>query len=454
MNDQMMLRVGASRMVLEYPEGFFPHKSFRGRYFTGSHDDLRVRAIYLEHADVKALLISLELGDIGNQWLEDLSAATGVPAENIFLTVTHTHSAPHVHATIREDVIDQEQDDVFAAMCRDKTLACAKEAVQKARPARMDYVTGMCDMNCNRVYKCVGPEAPDVPYIQAHNPHGPSDKTLEIVRFTGEDGKAIAYLVNYPIHSIVTFYQTWTYEDSMLVSSDLAGNMTTYVEQRCDPDAVVMYTMSAAGDQIPKYIGNHRTFERNGKIGWEYYGRDASFALNDAQASAFGREVLYWMDMLQGSFQPADISVAHTTMHPMGKVEGWNMSETSFTEEVKADGNSYAAQYKEVAVKDFHYTPTQKLDVTMGLLKIGPLNFVLFPAELVCSLGAQIKQASEEILGGHSIVITQCNGAFSYICDSHGYEEKTFEAIASHFMPGVEHMLVESVREMAQKLKQ
>lgn len=446
------LKVGTSKDILRYPEGFFPHKSFRGRYFTGCHDDLHVKAIYLENGIEKALMISLELGDIGKQWLPDLSEATGIPAEHIFLSVTHTHSAPHVHATIREDVIDQKQDDQFVELCHETVLECAKKAVADARLAQVDWKSGTCDLNCNRDYKCVGPKAPSVPYIQAQNPHGISDKNLDVIRFRDMEGKAIAYIVNYAIHSIVTFYQTWTYEDSMLVSSDLAGNAMTYVEERLDTDANVMFTMAAAGDQIPKYIGNHRTFGKDGAIDWEYYGRDASFKLNDAQAAAFGREILSLIDEMDGGDEEVEIAAVSRTIRPMGKVEGWNTTEKSFTEEVKSDGNSYAAQYKEVYVPGFQYTPTEPLEVTLYMLRVGTLNFVLVPAELVCSIGADIKAAVSEKLDGHTVVVTQCNGAFSYICDAYGYQEMTFEAVASHFMPGAQDVLVDAVRSMAEEL--
>ncbi len=450
--NQKQLKVGAARMTLGYPEEFFPHKSFRGRYFTGVHDDLHARAIYIESTD-KTLIVSLELGDIGDQWLDDIAVATGVPKQNIFLTAAHTHSAPHVHATIREDVIDQEKGKEFEVLCRETVLECTKKAVASAQEATVEHQTGRADINVNRDYKCVGPKAPSAPYIQAQNLTGPSDKTLDVIRFADLNGKSIAYIVNYAIHSIVTFYQTWTYEDSMLVSSDLVGSAMSYVEDRIDNDAIVMFTMAAAGDQIPKYVGNHRTFGRDGEVGWEYYGREASFKLNDAQASLFGREILNVINAMDHGEAEATVRTASCTVHPMGKVEGWNTKETSFKEDVKADGNSYAAQYKESAVPDFEYTPTQPHPVTMGLLRVGEINFVLVPAELVCAVGADIKKLVNEKLGGYTVVVTQCNGAYSYIVDRYSYDEMTFEAIASHFMPGSAEVLLEGIGSMAEQLR-
>jgi hypothetical protein len=68
------------------------------------------------------------------------------------------------------------------------------------------------------------------------------------------------------------------------------------------------------------------------------------------------------------------------------------------------------------------------------------------PAEIVTSIGSDIKHCVPE--GFEAVIITQCNGSFSYMSDDNGYEVLTFEALASHFMPGSARRITEGVQAM------
>jgi len=106
--------VGASRVKLEYPEGFFPHASSGGRYFIGIHDEIFVRALFIGNEKNMVLLIAVELGEVSGEWLRELSREAEIPPKNIFLTATHTNAVPYADSTWEEEVVDAVQSKAFS----------------------------------------------------------------------------------------------------------------------------------------------------------------------------------------------------------------------------------------------------------------------------------------------------------------------------------------------------
>ena len=52
------------------------------------------------------------------------------------------------------------------------------------------------------------------------------------------------------------------------------------------------------------------------------------------------------------------------------------------------------------------------------------------------------------------MIISQCNGSYSYISDADGYDKMTFEAVASHFMPGIDDKIIEGFENLLENIIQ
>jgi len=434
-----MLTAGAAKVKFTYPENFFPHKSFRGRYFTGVHDDLYARSLYISSGSNAALIINVELGDVSDRWIGDISAATGIPEAEIFIVATHTHAAPHADGTWPEDVVDTEKAAEFGKLCCKAVVEAAMLAKQQARPAHVSFGTSFCEVNVNRDFKYSGPsDTLTAPYIQAPNLCGVSDKTLSVLKFENVSGGIIACIANYAVHSNVTFYQTWTYEEGMLVSGDLAGAASSYAEERIG--GIMLFTMGPAADQMPKYLANHRVFDKNGGVSWKYYGRDAAFVLLDAQGMELGAAIIRAVKNCgNGTENPLLGTIGHV-ISLQSKQDGY------FPADETEDADEYRKNYKESVPKNFKFKETGYLEMRLALVRIGNVLIIGIPAEIVTSIGSDIKHCLPE--GFEAVIITQCNGSFSYISDDSGCELMTFEAVASHFMPGSAQRITEGVQAM------
>lgn len=441
------LFAGASRMKLEYPDDFFPHTGFRGRYFTGIRDDLCVRSIAVSAGDETLLFITLELGDIGSEWIPQIAAAAGIKEENVFLGATHTHSAPHAGGFWKEDVVDVKQGEAFSELCRQTVLKSVYQAMEEMQPVRLRVGTTECQINVNRDFRYQGTDGSiTVPYIQAPNPGGISDKTVYLMEFESLTGEMVACLFSYAVHSNVNFYQTWDQTGGMQITGDIAGVAMRYVESHVHGDAVAGFFLGAAADQSPKYLANHRIFDREGNASWEYYGQEAAYVLMDAQGTELGRAVVDGLYDLNEA-KTGQIQSVRMLVDLESKLDG-HKKKADETE----TANTYAAQYKEKMAQDFEYVRDKTLQMPVYLTRLFDVTIVAIPAEIVTSIGIDIRKAVTEKLGGFTVILTQCNGAYSYISDDWGYTQRTFEALASHFMPGTGERLVEGAAILAERV--
>lgn len=446
-NTREMLFVGTDKTLLTYPEGFFPHRSFRGRYFEGVFQELYVRTIIVEKAGTRTVFIGIEAGDVGGDWIEEIAMLSGTFKENVFLSATHTHAAPHAGGFWKEDVSDIAAGEKYQELCRNHVKESVQKAIQTMQPAKAFYGESLCNINVNRDYAYKGTDGKiTVPYIQAPNPGGISDKQISTVIFRGYDQQMIACIFNYAIHSNVTFYQVFGEGEGMLINGDIAGFAMKYIEER-HPEAIAMFTLAPAADQSPKYLANHRVFDRDGNADWKYEGREAGIVLMEAQGSELGESVC--SSIRQNTYTGISVDTIHTvegTIVLNKKIEGAGGL-------VKKPENDYASQYKEKLDENFAYQENGILEMNLSMVQIGNVVIVAVPAEIVTPIGIHIKKIVADELGTKVIVITQCNNAYSYITDDDGYRKKTFEALASHFMPGTEERILQGIKELTAKLK-
>jgi neutral ceramidase len=92
------LRAGAAavRITPDQPTPLAGY--YNTRLATNTHDELHAKAIVLEQAGVKAALVVCDLLSLPRtvitQTREIIARTTGVPAANVMISATHTHTGP------------------------------------------------------------------------------------------------------------------------------------------------------------------------------------------------------------------------------------------------------------------------------------------------------------------------------------------------------------------------
>ena len=144
------------------------------------------------------------------------------------LTATHTHSAPFVRDRAFEDAIVE-------------AIARAAAALQ---PARMAFGTGVSYINVNR--NMVDPDDQALVGRPELRRRFRQDRGGDRLR-DASTGEPIAIYYNYGVHAVVT-------GNLDLISADIPGATSNYIEESLGPEVVALWSTGAAGDQNPIYF--------------------------------------------------------------------------------------------------------------------------------------------------------------------------------------------------------
>lgn len=219
------LKVGAAKVDVT------PAASALPKTMLGVLDPLNVRAIVVDDGKTRAAMVTVDAGAISTETWQRVSARIerelGIPATNLVLTATHTHSAPFMRG------------EGFEA----KIFEAVGKAAAAAKPARMAYGTGVSYINVNR--NIIDPQ--NRRWWEGPNYQGVSDKTVAVVRFESLSGAPIAIYYNYGVHAVLA-------GNLDMVSADLPGAASNYIEDSLGDDVVAVYSNGAAGDQNPIFF--------------------------------------------------------------------------------------------------------------------------------------------------------------------------------------------------------
>lgn len=254
--------LGFARIDITPPAGIY-HRSWGAAKHdasTGVHRKLTASALVFTdlgsgeelHALVVLELGWLQAGDL--QRLSDtVSAGTGLPAESVVITFTHTHAAGNYDP----DRLEHEGGALIPGYLDDlgKGLAgLVAEARAAVQPVDLAFGYGRCDLAYNRDYW----DEENRLYAVGSNPDRAADDTVVVTRASDREGRLVATLVNYSCHPTTL---AW---DNTLISPDYPGAMREVVER--ETGAPCVFLLGASGDLGPRYgfVGETEAADRNG----------------------------------------------------------------------------------------------------------------------------------------------------------------------------------------------
>lgn len=237
--------------VLPMPKGF----SASTRELTAVHDPLHLRVIALKDAEKTVLLVSMDIVNLDAKlYGPALSKHTGVPEEAIFLIETTAHSTIRAGAEGRNgsDPEGLRKLGLYADIVMKQMLDAADEALAALRPAKISVGRAESYVNTNRYVALTDTlDGREINYCNfGANIAGPSDHTVSVISFEGEDGKPIAFFINYAVFNVVMDDNMAGENGTGAISADLGGYVSTHVEARY-PGAVAMWCGGANCDQNP-----------------------------------------------------------------------------------------------------------------------------------------------------------------------------------------------------------
>ncbi len=405
-------------------------------------DHLFARAIVVDDGRTCAVLVGIDWGSASNQIVDDAvaraSTSTGCPAQNFIISATHTHSS---------NTQGLGQGAPTAKTVADAIVDAAAGAKSRLAPARVGYGTTTIDLNVNRDLFNRKFE-----WRQEPNPEGPSDKTLAVVAFLGNDNVPIGVHMNYAMHPI-NFYL------SGVISADFPGEASRYVEDLFDDRAVAIFSQGASGDQNPRDFRSPTTFmaqrtavtegrgpfiqtvgEPPAQAGAPTAGFNAQRASSERKAIPAENMDAYkkvlartgdYVRMLGSFIGSSAVRVMRESMPPTDTARIWNGQEVfACPGRVRLDADNPARENVFPGYKD-----GADVNLKVGLLRIGDIHFVAVNGEVYSQIAIRLKA---EAPARKTILVTLANGSANagYIYADAAYSHLTFQVIGSRLKPG------------------
>lgn len=402
------LRAGAGKVDVTPAPGDLP------KTYDGILDHLYSRAIVIDNGSASAALISVDAGAIPdavwNGVSQQVEKDLGIPARNILLTATHTHSVP-----------GQTGPDYVR-----KIVESVRMAKERLTPARVGYGTGVSYINVNR--NIIDPKTRR--WWEGPNYDGPSDKTVAVMKFETLTGEPIAVYYNYAMHAV-------TVGQLDLVSADAPGTTSKYIEDSLDNKVVALWSSGAAGDQNPIYF--QQTFDlREIRIkDYAKRGIDISNAMPPGGQGLNKQdpEVIKLMNQQKQMIVSMGQFLGEEVLHVMRGMERTDSDAQIFggVKIVSCPGRTRTNDGR--AGLEGTYKDADPVEIKLGLLRIDDIAIGAVNAEVFNLIAQRLKKESPY---ARTMMATLTNGMArsGYIPNDAAYGMDTFEVLSSRLKPG------------------
>ena len=411
------------------------------RMSTGVHDALLASALYLENDGQACLFIANDILWINKASTANvrrqIAQATGLAAERISISCSHTHSGPITFDTVvaEADAVVPKVDPEYVRHWESRMVEAGIAAWRARRPATLGHgVAEATGIGTNR-----------------HDPKGPSDLSVPVL-FAREaaSGKPIAVMI------VCTMHPTVLHEDSTLISGDFPADARAYLQQHVvGADCPVVYHIGAAGDQSPRHVTKGNTFAESKRLG-EILGSAVAKAIDTAtlidQPKINVKQAM--LDLPVRQFPPLDEALqeqkaatqrfqllrdghAPRTETRTAECDMFGADETVVLARAASDGR----------MKDIVAT---MLPAEIWVLAVGPLRFVCWPGEVFVSFALRVRKEFP-----HAAIITLANGELqAYLVTQQAVDQGWYEAGNAIFQsPQGPEMFVDATLKLLREMK-
>jgi neutral ceramidase len=403
---QSQLRAGAATVSitpdptkLPYTLGGYGDLRRFKNHATGIHDACYARALVLEYKGVKCALVSVDLCFLPANVKDAVAArlgATGIPGSALFLSATHSHSAPDPLLLHSGNIgpagelpgFDQKLLDYIAgAIAQSIVEANGKLAAASIGSGQKSGI----GLNRNRRGEKI------------------TDDEMTALKVQGADGKPLALVVNYAAHPV--YYGA----EMLQVSGDWVGTYERMLET-VYPGSVALFINGAEGDASPNGSDVGTNAE---KI--EIYATkllQSTRSLTDEIAPPSISAVSIWTQT---------IDLPRRLPHPLFLLAASQLKATP----------DQAKAFVDRLMPD-------KCDLTF--LRVGDALLMGVPGEPTAPVGLAAKQLAREHGVKHPAIVALTNGWLGYLVTAEQYKAGRYEPTMSFYGPGIGQLILDGIK--------
>ena len=254
------LSVGAAEKEITPPVGAQMAGSLFPRPAKGVCDPLFIKAIVLESQGIRLAYLIFDVAmldqDTGNRIIKAINTRTGIPADHIIWSCTHTHSGPISIEGVFPDDVPEPTDRTWLATLASIAADCVAAADRVKVPAVMTRTRGyQNDVSHNRrLHYKDGREIntwllnQGEENIQCVGAAAPIDPEVGILAFADTTGRMLAVIHHFSLHANSLGGNAF--------SADYPGIVAARLRERYGPQVISLYMPGACGDLNP--VRSHR----------------------------------------------------------------------------------------------------------------------------------------------------------------------------------------------------
>lgn len=217
----------------------------------GIHDDLCAAALYLE-SNIRVMVITCDLIGLDDASVAEIragiAAQTEVPARNIMIGCSHTHSGPATPCLKYLGKVDEE----YFAGLKQKLIALGIEACNSRQPCALGHLREPVSVGINRRTVQAGQ------MTMGRNEAGVTAPWVDVVAVDTTAGQPLVRYFVHAAHAVTLCTQE--------VSADWPGYAQRTVEAIYGDGCLAMFGQGCCGDINSDPRGDYEVAERQGRI--------------------------------------------------------------------------------------------------------------------------------------------------------------------------------------------
>jgi hypothetical protein len=428
------LHAGLAEADITPPVGYRMDGYFSERLSTGTKDPLLAKAVVFTQGDAATALVVADVLGIPDTLSRDVraraAALTGIPAGNIAVAATHTHTGP-LFAGERARVFSEQaaakfgRDPLAAVkypeLLRDRLVETIVAAHRRLSPAALEFVGTTEDrLSFNRRFHMKDGSVrfnPGVLNPEIVRAAGPIDPELPFVLITKD---------KVPVGALTVFALHLDTVGGTEYSADYAGHLADELRREFGKDFVSVFGLGTCGDINHLDVsGRRRTYAR-------LIGQQLAVSILSARPRA--------------TLAPPDLATAaaRLTLPLRAVTDAQVAAARANLSKIGTPALPFLTQVEMVATLDLvRRGATLETEVQAFRLH-RDLAIVLLPGEVFVELGLAIKQRSPF---AHTLIIELSNDNPAYVPTEKAFREGSYETVNSRIAPGGgERLAAEAVR--------
>ena len=449
------LKVGYASTLVNPPLNYPLHGYYLDRYGKGFIDDLEASALAINCGENTALIISVDNGGfqqvVIEKFLTAINKATSIDKDYIFISATHSHTAPTTFYPEFFEVDKKFMDD-YANFLADKLSVISKNAIEDLKPAKMGFAVGNAPDRIAyiRRYRMKDGTTCTCPPINDPNIEGPIgelDQRVNVIRFARDNADDVV-IMNYGVHADTV--------NGDLYCSDWCGWTRKTIEKALD-GTKCMCIMGAQGDvgstNIHPVAGdmNDTEISFDNEMKSPGMARFVGRALAGTIMQVFDKVAFTDVENIVAIKEvlPAKMNIPKKEDMPLAR------KYKELYEQGKSDLIPYTGMELTTVVAEalrmckMENDPEYKM-LNLSGLRIGNVAFISLPGEPFTDIGVQIKNTK-----GFDLILPCAitNGYEGYFPMQSAFDEGGYEARTSPYAPTIAHDIVKKAKEVLSKLK-